>query len=159
MSQGKVDWKQKYYELRSKYMNAIDVSFKLGFEEGQKQAELENLQEQVAQAEEEAAMQEEQAMMGEDPMMGDEELPPEEGMEEGGDELDSSIDELEQFVKAENGESVDFQSLMKSFHKFEKQETKEDKSATKKKLDGILEKMDEQDAESQSDDDDVIGQA
>ena len=76
MAQGKVDWKQKYYELRSKYMNAIDVSFKLGFEEGQKAAEFENMQMQVQQAEEEAAMQEEQAMMGEDPMMGGgEEMP------------------------------------------------------------------------------------
>ena len=36
----KINWKQKYFELRSKYMSAIDVSFRLGFEEGQKQAEL-----------------------------------------------------------------------------------------------------------------------
>ena len=45
---GKVDYKQKYEGLRSKYMNAIDVAFRLGVEEGARNAEMEALQQQVA---------------------------------------------------------------------------------------------------------------
>ena len=61
---GKVDWKSKYLELRSKYMNAIDVGFRLGVEEGTRNAEMEALQMQVQQMEEQAAMEAEAAMMG-----------------------------------------------------------------------------------------------
>lgn len=123
---GKIDWKSKYMELRSKYMNAIDVAFRLGHEEGAREAEMENLQMQVQEMEEQAAMAEQEAMMGEEPMVDEEgmpieeEMPMEEGMEgeemgmEGeGNELDDSINELESFVKEEK---FDVTQIMKSMH-------------------------------------------
>ena len=55
MNNKKTDWKSKYYELRSRYMNAIDVSFRLGFQEGQKVSEMQNMQMQLQQAQQEAA--------------------------------------------------------------------------------------------------------
>lgn len=55
MSSKKTDWKSKYYELRSRYMNAIDVSFRLGVQEGQKISELQNMQTQLQQAQQASA--------------------------------------------------------------------------------------------------------
>jgi hypothetical protein len=158
----KVDWRQKYYELRSKYMNAIDVAFRLGVQEGQKNQKMQDMEMQLQQMQE-------AAMMG-----GGEELPPEEGMEPGmeggeelppeamaaegaGDELDASIDELEQYVKHED--KKDLANLLKSFHANKKSEKTESKDSRSKKLNSILKKWDEEDAETQSDDNDVMGQA
>lgn len=56
---GEVNYKQKYMELRAKYMNAVDVAFRLGFEEGGKQSQLDNANQQVQQAQ-----AEKQAMAG-----------------------------------------------------------------------------------------------
>jgi hypothetical protein len=125
----KVNWKDKYMELRSKYMNATDVAFRLGVEEGQKNAQFEQAQMELQQMQEQMAMQAQA-----DPMMGGEEMPPEamgeEGMgpeqelqemvgeEQGGADLDSSIDELESYVKSEE----DYSSLLKSLHSQSKQE-------------------------------------
>jgi hypothetical protein len=47
---GEVNYKQKYLELRQKYMNSVDVAFRLGFEEGAKQSQLDNAGQQMAQA-------------------------------------------------------------------------------------------------------------
>lgn len=47
---GEVNYKAKYLELRAKYMNAVDVAFRLGFEEGAKQSQLDNAGQQLAQA-------------------------------------------------------------------------------------------------------------
>jgi hypothetical protein len=55
MSGKKTDWKSKYYEMRSRHINAIDVSFRLGFQEGLKAAELQNMQMQLQQAQQAAA--------------------------------------------------------------------------------------------------------
>src|SRR5271154_5458768 len=47
---GEVNWKAKYMELKSKYMNAVDMAFRLGIEEGMKQGQLDNANQQLAQA-------------------------------------------------------------------------------------------------------------
>lgn len=149
----KIDWKSKYKELHSKYMNALDVSFRLGFQEGQRQAEMEMLQQQVADMQQQAAAAEEAAMMGEEgqlppeeggmPMEGEEGLPMEEMAEEGmeempmeeGDELDQSIDELEGFVKKEKFDAL---KLMKKLHKSEPKSSNEEKSEKQKKIDKMF---------------------
>lgn len=88
-------------------MNAMDVSFRLGFEEGQKAAMLEQMQQQIQQMAAEA-----EAAAAQPPVEGEGELSPEEqaAMEEGqpqepeqegDDQLDNSIDELENYVKHE----------------------------------------------------------
>jgi hypothetical protein len=145
MSNKKTDWKSKYYELRSKHINAIDVSFRLGFQEGLKTAEIQFMQMQLQQAQQQAAaaasmgggqMPPEAAMGGEEmppeaamggegmppegqippeAAMGGEEMPPEEMEEDQGDELGASIDELEKMVS--KNEKIDFSKMLKSFHK------------------------------------------
>lgn len=54
---GEVNYKQKYQELKAKYMSAVDTAFRLGFEEGAKQSQVDqaNQQMQDAQAKEQAA--------------------------------------------------------------------------------------------------------
>lgn len=54
---GEINYKAKYNELKAKYMNAVDMAFRLGVEEGMKQSQLDqaNQQLQQAQAEQEAA--------------------------------------------------------------------------------------------------------
>lgn len=164
----KIDWKQKYEELRSKYLNAIDVAFRLGVQEGQKSAQMENMQMQMqqmqAQAQQMQQMQaqgmgggaapgeqmppEEGAMPGQEGVMPEEgAMPPEDQqMAEGapaGDELDQNIDELEQYVKSEDknkNKQIDFSKMMKSLHKTEKQKSNSSDSEKKQKIDEILKK-------------------
>lgn len=47
---GEVNWKLKYTELKAKYMNAVDMAFRLGVEEGMKQSQLDQANQQLAQA-------------------------------------------------------------------------------------------------------------
>lgn len=47
---GEINWKQKYNELKSKYMNAVDMAFRLGVEEGLKQGQLDSANQQLATA-------------------------------------------------------------------------------------------------------------
>jgi hypothetical protein len=47
---GEVNYKAKYMELRAKYMNAVDVAFRLGFEEGSKQSQIDQANQQMQQA-------------------------------------------------------------------------------------------------------------
>jgi hypothetical protein len=58
---GEINWKQKYQELKSKYMNAVDMAFRLGVEEGLKQGQLDSANQQLAQA---SAQQQDQAAAG-----------------------------------------------------------------------------------------------
>jgi hypothetical protein len=163
MADKKTDWKSKYFELRSKHINAIDVSFRLGFQEGLKAAELQNMQMQLQQAQQAAMaappggmppggeMPPEEAMAQEGQMPpegGEEGVPsPEEAEvgdeevvgEEGSDELGSSIDELEQYVS--KNEKIDFGKMMKSLHRSNvESKNSADLSAKHKKLEDILKK-------------------
>lgn len=51
---GDINWKQKYQELKAKYMGSVDMAFRLGFEEGSKQATQDAAQMQQQQAQEAA---------------------------------------------------------------------------------------------------------
>jgi multidrug efflux pump subunit AcrA (membrane-fusion protein) len=131
----KVDWKQKYMEIRSKYMNAIDTAFRLGVQEGQRIAEMENMQMQLQQAQQQAAAAAQQAAAAQSMPGGmpGEEMPPEEG-----DELGQSINELEQYVKSEP-KKIDFADLMKKTHAMTKRES-DNISERQSKVAGILSK-------------------
>lgn len=147
MSNKKTDWKSKYYELRSRHINAIDVSFRLGFQEGVKASELQNMQMQMQQAQQAAAAG----------MSGGGEMPPEamggapegEGGEEEmaeeepeGDELDSSISELESLVTKK--EKIDFSKMLKSLHKSGANKKNNSELSEKHKVVGdIIKKWDE----------------
>lgn len=62
---GEINYKQKYMELKAKYMGAVDMAFRLGVEEGMKQSQLDQANQQLADAQ---AQQE--AMAGGDPSGG-----------------------------------------------------------------------------------------
>lgn len=155
MADKKTDWKSKYYELRSKHINAIDVSFRLGYQEGLKAAELQNMQMQLQQAQQAAMAAPPAGMPGE--MPPGEEMPPEQAMQEEGappveegqpseepSELDSSVDELEQYVS--KNEKVDFSKLMKSLHKSNTQPIASSSISSKyNKVEDILKKWEESD--------------
>lgn len=65
---GDINYKVKYQELKAKYMSSVDMAFRLGFEEGSKQATQDAAQQQQMQAEEQAnAMGGGQPPGGEDP--------------------------------------------------------------------------------------------
>lgn len=53
---GEVNWKAKYRELKAKYMESVDMAFRLGFEQGGQQAQQDQaMQQQQQQAELEQA--------------------------------------------------------------------------------------------------------
>jgi len=55
-----INYKQKYLELKQKFIEAVDTAFALGFEQGQVQA----AQDQMMQQQQQAQMQAEQAQQG-----------------------------------------------------------------------------------------------
>jgi len=127
-----MDYKAKYKEMRAQLIKSSDLAFRLGYEQGMKDAQVEAMQMQMEQqaqqmaaqqaamqggqpgqegqpmSEEEAAMQEEQGGMPQDEQ-GMEQVPMEEEQEmEPGQmtELDSHINELESLVQKGEKPSV-----------------------------------------------------
>jgi hypothetical protein len=47
---GDINWRAKYLEIKAKWMESVDVAFRLGFEEGSKQASQDNAMQQQMQA-------------------------------------------------------------------------------------------------------------
>lgn len=101
------DYKLKYQELKATYMSSVDTAYRLGFQDGQKQAQQGQMAQQVADAQ--AQAQQQQGMPspntqganaeGETPESGqdtpDQNMPQENPM---GSELDSHIAELESMI-------------------------------------------------------------
>ena len=155
----KLDYKQKYLEMRSKLLESTDVAYRLGFEEGyklaQQEAQAQMMQQQQEQqammAQQEAAMQgqegepspEEMAMMEEQGMMPEqmpeqmppEELPPEELQQpQNATELDEHIAELENLVaKGEKPSLINLRNKveeLKTLRKAQKETFKRKQQAT-----------------------------
>jgi hypothetical protein len=107
------DWKLKYQDLKLKFMDAVDVSFRLGMEQGLQQAQVQQAQQQQADAQAQQA-----AMMGQpgqDPnadVSQEGQIPGQESPN--GSELDSHISQLESMLgKTETG-SLEYMNLKKS---------------------------------------------
>jgi len=111
MKNSQLNYKSKYFELRSKYINDLDTAFRLGVEEGMKSAQQQQAMDAQAQAQE-AQMAQAQALAGgqpgeqpggEQPGGNDqpgmesqsEEGQPQPGMEGQPSELDQHIGKLE----------------------------------------------------------------
>lgn len=106
-----INYKNKYMELRSRYMDDLEMSFRLGFEQGGQQAQQDQMMQQQQQAQEvemAAAQGMAQGQPGQpgQPGAGGPEQPPQPGQEAGapqGSELDQHISKLEGMIaKAEN---------------------------------------------------------
>ena len=110
------DWKLKYSDLKLKFLDAMDVSFRLGFEQGAQQAQVQ--QAQQAQADAQAAQQ--AAAMGQQPGQ-DPNAPPGQdpnvpGSPDGSDgsELDQHIGQLEGMLSQSKPGSPEQAGLQKS---------------------------------------------
>lgn len=126
-----VDYKQKYLNLRSKMMENVDVSYRLGYEqgmaEGQKQAQQEAQamqqqmmmqqqgQPQVDENGQPIAPEEQQAMMEEGQMPEEGQVPEDIQDQGGGSDLDAHIQELESLVQ--KGEKPSVLSMRKAVDK------------------------------------------
>lgn len=128
-----INYKMKYQSLKGKFMSSVDMAFRLGYEAGAKDAQVE----QAAQAQQQAAEQE--AQMGQDPQGGSEGgwqgeevsqadpssspnapgaesaggAPMQESEHPDGSELDQHINMLESML-AKGEEAVDSQDLRKA---------------------------------------------
>ena len=104
-----INYKQKYLELRSKYMNDLDMAFRLGFEQGGQQAQNDQVMQQEQQSHE-VEMAAAQGMNGGAPGQGAPDATaapegPQEPQSEHpqGSEIDQHIAKLEQAIaKSEN---------------------------------------------------------
>ncbi len=129
---GDVSYRNKYIELRGKYLADLDVSFRLGFEAGGQQAQLDQAAQQQAaqqQADQMAAQgggdqfgggQEGGAQPGQDPTQAGADAgggqPPQPGQpDQQGSELDSHIAELESMVNQPGADAGG--QIQKSLHK------------------------------------------
>ena len=132
---GTVNWKQKYTELKAKFMESVDMAFRLGFEQGAQQASQQAAQEQQMQQQ---AMQAQGGAPGapgaggppggqgptgrpeEDQDFADQEYPPtkpgepgkgvqpmQESEHPGGSELDQHIAMLESMINKSEGLDID----------------------------------------------------
>jgi RNA-binding protein YhbY len=107
------DWKLKYQDLKVRFQDCLDVSFRLGYENGLQSAQVQQAQQQQADA------QAQQAAMAGQPGQDPNADPSQEGQMPGqespnGSELDSHISQLESMLgKTETG-SLEYMNLKKS---------------------------------------------
>jgi len=132
---GEVNWKMKYNELKAKFMDSVDLAFRLGMEQGLQQAQLD----QAAQAQ----MQQEQAAQQQAQLGGGQQVPgqedqqfddgsqgptqpagpgqgiqPPESQNPDGSELDQHIAKLESMISKSEG--VDVASMMQTIGELKK---------------------------------------
>jgi hypothetical protein len=102
------DWKLKYQDLKLKFHDAVDVAFRLGFEQGANNAQL-----QQAQQDQASAQAAQGGMPGQDPnaQPGQEMNSPE---SPDGSELDQHIGQLESMLQKADPTSMEALSLKKS---------------------------------------------
>lgn len=121
------DYKKKYQELKAKYLTDVQNGFKIGYEQGFNDANIQAQAQQIQMAQEQMMQQQQQmAQMSQDPMAAQggeqmppegEQMPPEQGMEgemspEGQTELDSYINELQGLLqKGEKPSYVDLRNI------------------------------------------------
>ena len=96
-----INYKSKYLELRSKYINDVDMAFRLGFEQGLNQAK----QQQALAAQEQAMQAQAQQQEMEQQQANQEEEQQMEPQNEGS-ELDEHIGNLEQALQGSDNPEV-----------------------------------------------------
>lgn len=98
-----VDYKKKYEELKARYIQALDVAFRSGYEQGFNESQVQSMAQQAQQQFQMMGMAQQQAMQGArqpgaEPQMGEEQGQPGAERQMGGDEMDQAIAQLEQLV-------------------------------------------------------------
>lgn len=104
------DWKLKYQDLKLKFLDALDVSFRLGFEQGANNAQIQQAQ-QDQMAAQQAQMGQQPGQPGQDELAGNSgQL----GQQPDGSELDQHIDQLESMLQKTEAGSLEYINLKKS---------------------------------------------
>jgi hypothetical protein len=162
------EWKIKYMDLKQKFLDATDTAYRLGYEQGAKEMQMDMQAQQAQQAMQQAQMAQQSAMGGGQPPVDEQGNPiPEEEMQpgmEGGEEmppeadpevsqqLDDHINELESLVaKGEKPTIKDMRKVVENLvtlRKSQKQKwqgkIKKEATVQKKFVDGILAKWAEE---------------
>jgi hypothetical protein len=119
-----IRYEEKYRNLKGKFMESVDLAFRLGFEQGQQQAQVDQMAQQQQQAEMQAAQQSqmqgaggapganEQAMEGGTP--GNEPVDQPQQPNPMGSELDQHLNELEGLMGKSELTPKELKSLQKS---------------------------------------------
>lgn len=100
-----IDYKKKYMDLRARFIEALDVAFRTGYEQGANETQVQNMAQQAQMQAQQAAMMQSQMAAGpgmDQQAPGAEMSPDMQGQgpvpEAGGDEMDGAIAELEGLV-------------------------------------------------------------
>lgn len=114
-----INYKSKYQELKLKFMNSVDVAFRLGFEQGMQQVQQQQLQDQAAQAQQAPSQAPESDKTGEaemEPGNNDQnpDSTPNDSAHPDGTELDQHIAQLQSMLGKSEPGSDEFMSLKKS---------------------------------------------
>jgi hypothetical protein len=107
-----IDYKQKYQELKAKYMESVDQAFRLGYEDGMKQATQDAAQQQMQQSM--------QPGMDEQGQQVDEQGNPIEGQPQDQSELDQHISQLESLLENKEANPEEIQKTLHSLKSFRK---------------------------------------
>ncbi len=99
------DWKLKYQDLKLKFHDAVDVAFRLGYEAGAQGAQLQQVQQDQAAAEQQAAMGQDGQLSGDSGQFGQD-----------GSELDQHIGTLEGMLGQAKPGSIEQEGLKKSLN-------------------------------------------
>lgn len=123
------NYRSKYEQLKSQFMASVDTAFRLGYEQGAQEAQMENVQAQQQQAAAEASAQQ----AGQDAQPGQQDSPAEskesvpEGMQESenpeGSELDQHIATLEGMLGKSELTGEDLQKALKEVKSFKEKIT------------------------------------
>ena len=131
MKEAGIDYKRKYEELKARYIQALDVAFRAGYEQGFNESQVQSMAQQAQMQAQMMGMAQQQAMGGEQP--GAPSSSPEEQAQmgaaqegegqPGGDEMDQAISQLEQLVNKSEPSIEDLKKsieMIKSEHMHKK---------------------------------------
>ncbi len=109
-----VDYKKKYMDLRARFVEALDIAFRTGYEQGANETQVQNMAQQAQMQAQQAAMM--QGQMGGAPGMEQPTGTPDQQPvpEAGGDEMDAAIAELEGLVNKKEPSIDDMKKSLES---------------------------------------------
>lgn len=107
------EWKLKYQDLKLKFHDAVDVAFRLGFEQGAQSAQMQQAQQDKADAQQAEQMQMQGQMQGQQPGQD----PNNPGSpDSSGSEMDQHISTLESMVNKQDPNSPETANMMKTLN-------------------------------------------
>lgn len=115
---GPVDYKQKYMELKARFMSAVDSAWQDGYQHGMADSQLEQAQQEKQQADAMAAGMGQPGQEGESPAEGEQSqsVAPISQNPNGGDELGQHIEKLENMIGKSEISTLELGDLKKTLN-------------------------------------------